>query len=411
MRPLHLLVLSACLFAGCATVPIRVAKPTQTDALRSSCEDIAADATFVTYNATIAPGIARQATPRIPYVAEAIGEAEYDVMCVQEAYSEHARLAISDASGLDAAQVFTADTKGVGETGTDRCDADDVSGIRECVEKKCAGEHSEETTKCAISKCKSSLIGLFLFNGSCLNCLAASAGKSIEGIVDTCVMGTGASRLYEGRNGMMLLSKHPMRDRTTVNLPSSGVNRVALLATVDLPSGKSVRVACTQLSTSMSTGPTHPEFDSWAEEQAAQASLVLAEMAKVPADLSRVVMGDLGFSIGSPAVVMIEQDTWRPFEAAGYWSPAMHVEPPMCTGCRGNTVGAYKEYAFLVDHVMFRVADAERFGPVCADTVFADKIRIQGYFGKEIPSHRSAHYGLRVRAIFPPTEPEKDTKK
>jgi hypothetical protein len=203
---------------------------------------------------------------------------------------------------------------------------------------------------------------------------------------------------------MMLLSKHPMRDKQEVRLPSSGINRVALLATVDLPSGKSVRVACTQLSTPIATGPTHPSFDDWTDEQQAQAKLVLDALKKSAAGLPTVVMGDLGFSIGSLTVNELEQDTWRPFAANGYWSPAMHVEPPMCTACKGNTVGGNTEHAYLTDHLMFRVADEHRFGPVCADTVFTDKPKIIGYFGKEVPSHRSGHFGLRVRAIFPPPE-------
>ncbi len=410
MRTIHALVLvSIPMLVACAAAPIRVAKPTPAT-LSASCENIDADATFVTYNATIAPGMSRQATPRVPAVAEAVRDTSYDVMCVQEAYTEHAERAVIEASGLPHDRVFTTDTAGWLETGRDRCAADAVSGIRQCVERACADVHPEETTKCAADRCMPSLVSLFLFHRSCLNCLIASAGKSLDDIVGTCVQGSGASRLYGGRNGMILLSKHPLRDLKAVRLPSSGVNRAALIATVDFPDGKSVRVACTQLSAPVASGPSHPNYDDWTDEQQAQASLVFAALKESAGTLPTVIMGDMGFSIGSAATAVLEQDTWRTFSANGYWSPAMHVEPSMCTICRGNTVTKAKEYGFLTDHVMFRVADMSRFGPVCADAVFSDEVRLQGYFGKEIVGHRSGHFGLRVRAVFPDPDPDPDSE-
>jgi endonuclease/exonuclease/phosphatase family metal-dependent hydrolase len=390
---------------GCASAPpLRVTQPTE-ETVVPSCADKAVDATFITYNVNIAPGVSRQASPRIPYVAEAIKGMSYDALCVQEAYSEHAKLAIADASGLDAEHVYASDTRGRNESAKDRCDADDVSGLRECVERRCAGVHPEETTKCAVDKCKSSLVGLFLFDSECLNCLVASVGKPLEGIIETCVNGSGSSRIYEGRNGMMLLSPHPMRDKVAIELPSSGVNRVALFATVDLPSGKSVRVGCTQLSMPVASGPTWGDFSDWTAEQSAQAKLVIAELAKTPPQTPLVLMGDMQFSIASPAASQYFDQVWTTFAAAKYWSPAMHVQPPMCTTCPGNAVAAAK-HGFLTDHVLFRYDRPVGPVPICADTLAMDKRKMVGYFGRNLTSEPSSHGALRVGASFPDPVPK-----
>lgn len=399
----RLLTVIACtlLLFGCATI-MNIFNPMDKP-LPVECDPDDDDTfTAVTYNVSIAPGVIPQATPRIPHAAEAASDIEFDAICIQEAWSSKATDAIVSALELPEENVFTADTSGRNDTGMNKCTKREVRPMFSCVRKKCPNVHPEETTKCAMQKCQGPALGMYLFARECLNCLVASVGKSTNEIYKTCVRGNGASRAYGGNNGLILASKYPLTNRTVVHLPSSGVNRVALVADAVLPDGSMVHLGCTQLSGPAVTSPTHPDFEDWEDEQIAQFNMVDRALLKSDSGAPIILMGEFGFSIGKPEAKLytINIETWQHIERLGWWSPAMHTEGMMCNKCAGNNLhGSSKNWQ--TSHVLIRKTDKDpNIKPVCADRQVMHKKQIRGYFGKEIITNISNSYAIRVMFDF-----------
>lgn len=397
-----LLVAFCTLQLGCATI-MNIFNPMDKP-LPVECDPDDDDAfTAVTYNVGVAPGVIPQATPRIPHVAEAVSNIEFDAICIQEAWPSESTAAIISALELPEENVFTADTSGRNDTGTNKCTRREVRPMIACVRKKCSKVHPEETTKCAMQKCQKAAMGMYMFARECLSCLVASVGKSTNEIYKTCVRKDGASRVYGGNNGMILASRYPLTNRAVVHLPSSGANRVALIADAVMPDGSMVHLGCTQLSGPAVTSPTHPDFDDWEDEQIAQFNMVDRAILKSDSGAPIILMGEFGFSIGRSDAKLhtINIETWQHIDRLGWWSPAMHTEGMICNKCAGNNLhGSSKNWQ--TSHVLIRKKDADpKIKPVCADQRVMRKKRIKGYFGKEIITNISNSYAIRVMFRLP----------
>jgi len=356
-----------------------------------------ADIKAVTFNAGLAPGITRYAKQRAAAVAEELSRFDYDLLCVQEVWNEDDRQTVVSALNLPPENVYYVDTKGEGETGQDVCTPAELADILGCAKKKCVDEPPDETTTCAAKQCLEQGIWLYLHSRSCLNCLTASAGKSIEDIVGTCTSKTGASRSYGGNNGVILASRWPLMDKTNVGLPSSGANRVALTARVEVPGKGPVEVVCTHLSASNEVSPTNPVFSDWAEEQQAQVRLISERLALRAAGRPQVFMGDMNFGQrNEPIVSALMWTSWRLAADLGFVSPVEYAEPPFCTWCRSNRLtGAETDH--LIDHVMFRnPSGGHGLVPVCSYRLFDKPIVILDWRGRKIVTNLSDHYGTAV---------------
>lgn len=397
----YLLVAFCTLQFGCATI-MNIFNPMDKP-LPVECDPDDDDTfTAVTYNVSVAPGVIPQATPRIPHVAEAVSDIEFDAICIQEAWPSEATDAIVSALELPKENVFTADTSGRNDSGGNKCTRREVRPMLACVRKNCSHVHPEETTKCAMKRCRGTALGMYLFARECLNCLIASVGKSADEIYKTCVRGGGASRVYGGNNGMILASKYPLTNRTVVHLPASGANRVALVADAVLPDGSMVHLGCTQLSSPAVTSPTHPDFYDWEDEQIAQFNMVDRAILKSDSGAPIILMGDFGFSVGKPDTKLYSAniETWQHIERLGWWSPTMHTEGMMCNKCAGNNL-LKSSKNWHTSHVLIRKTDKDpKIEPVCADRQAMHKKRIKGYFGKEILTNISYSYAIRVMFSF-----------
>lgn len=392
MRACRILALVLLSVGGCAgTVRLELMKP-----IPATCPP-SADFRVTTYNMAQAPGVNRLVNERLAPAAAAIRREleRSDLVCVQEAWTDQARQAVIQQSGLPPENYYWVDTKGVGETGLDRCDARQLTGILDCVRKNCRNVPGQDTSICARQKCLWKLVWLYLSGSRCLNCLTATIGHPMGRVIDTCVDGLGASRAFGGSNGIIMLSRRPLRNREVVHLPASGSNRVALLATVEIAPGRSVEVACTHMTTHLDQAPTSG-FRSWRLEQAAQFVRVSRRLRGRAGHRPQLLIGDLNFGQRHDPVNTVMWPSWKMATDAGFISPAEYAKPPVYSFCSGSCRSPDSSKV-LIDHVLIRQS-ARHWGlrAVCAERVFERPVRIVDRRGRRRSVMMSDHLGVSV---------------
>lgn len=390
----RLLIALVVLFvSGCATPRIQLMS--SIPSLRPS---VRSDIKVVTFNAGLAPGVVRLSKQRTAVVAEEIGRTDFDLLCLQEVWNEDDQTAILSALNLPPENVYRVDTRGEGETGRDVCKPDQLKDIVACTRKKCANEPPEEVSTCAATECIEEGIMLYLRGRECLNCLTATAGKSIEEVSEICTSRTGASRIYGGGNGVILASRWPLLEKGVVHLPSSGANRVALMATVDVPGKGKVEVACSHLSAKNDVSPTNPAFSDWTEEQQAQVRLISEKLKERSGARPHLFIGDLNFCQRNDkaAIAPLMWSTWRLTADLGFVSPVEYAEPGFCSWCHDNWLTRSSD-DHLIDHVMVRnPTSGSVLEPAAAYRIFDHSVFVTDWKGRRVEAHLSDHYGVVV---------------
>ncbi len=391
-RSRYLACVLLAVLCGCATPRTQLLRPFP---VGPSAET--PDIRVATFNAGLAPGITSLYSRRLQPISEALSRLDADVICLQEVWTDEARQAAIEGLGLPPENVFYADTAGENETGQDVCTADEIAGALSCAKEKCVGEPAEELGICAYDKCRWPATWLYLRSRSCLNCLAASAGLPADQVYAQCVSKGGASRLYGGRNGVILASRWPLQDREALRLPSSAANRVALLARVKPPGLPAVEVACTHLSAKNRVSPTDPRFDDWEDEMSAQLSQISTRLAARGGRRPQMLIGDLNFGQRhDPDVSAVAWPVWKTAADLGLASPAEYAEPPVCSWCRGNRLNG-AGHDCLIDHVLVRRSQVGvRLAPIGVRQIFNQPIRVRGWRGEAIETNLSDHYGIEV---------------
>jgi hypothetical protein len=408
-RRLHALFLPLCLsFAACPPLACGPgARTYPTVPLECPQEPILET---VTVNWGLAPGVVRHASPRIPAVADEIRTlrlGRMGIACFQEVWTDEARDAVVEALALPPENVYVFDTRGENErTGIDVCAPGELDDVEACVRSHCTGLPDEEQTICALDHCKTDL-GLMYYAGAkeCFNCVAASVGLPVDGIVARCVQPDvhstvqGASRAFGGRNGVVLASRWPLKRREAIRLRSSYSNRVALLATIEVPGFGPIEVACTHVSTWNELPPNHPEFSDWDDEMKAQIEDVSERLAERAGGVRpQLFLGDMNAGPRiAPDVSEAMGKVWSRIVSLGFFSPAAHVTEPFCSTCEGNSLRAADARSYLIDHVLLRdPKGGPELVPVCAHP-FLDQSRVyEGYGGQLVDGHLSDHYGINV---------------
>lgn len=392
MRACSVLALAFFTVSGCAgTVRLELIKP-----IPAQCPP-SADFRVTTYNMAQAPGVNRLVNERLAPAAAAIRQEleRSDLVCIQEVWTDQARDAVIQQSGLPPENYYWADTKGVGETGLDRCEPGQLVGIMDCVRKRCSHESDQDISICARNRCLWKLVWLYLSGSRCLNCLTAMIGQSTNQVIGTCVNGLGASRAYGGSNGLLLLSRRPLRNREVVHLPASGSNRVALLATVEIAPGRSVEVACTHITTHLDQAPTSG-FRSWRLEQAAQFVRIDRRLRQRAGQRPQLLIGDMNFGQRHGTVNAVMWPTWKLATDAGFVSPAEYARSPICSYCDDNRLAGGLARV-LIDHVLIRQSESHwGLRPVCAERVLEQPVVVTDRRGRRRLVSLSDHFGVSV---------------
>jgi endonuclease/exonuclease/phosphatase family metal-dependent hydrolase len=379
---------------ACATVrfayPVRYHVP-------SSCEGVEAAVKAVTFNVAIAPGLNQNSALRVGAVADAMSKLDYDVLCLQEAWPYPAAQEIIQSLGLPPENVVYADTRGMKETGEDVCDSDQLDGLLSCVKKECKDIPAEDTALCAREHCKGSLLWIVMFDKKCFNCLAATVGKSADDVVQICTH-EGASRVFGGGSGAILASRWPLRNREAVLLPSSAANRTALFATVEVPGGETIELACAHLSSDESQPPTERRFSNWYEEKLTQLTIVSERLRQRQGTRPALYLGDMNFGrpVEEENIEGRYSDLWEDSVKMGFGDPAADARPALCSSCSENSFRK-GQGSWLIDHVLLRDPPGGiEIQPVCVNQILTQQVTIQGWKGESVRTHLSDHFGIRV---------------
>lgn len=369
----------------------------------------------LTYNVGLAPGVVPYATPRIKPVAEELAKfRDMGVMCLQEVWTQEARDAVVAALDLPDDQVYYVDTRGQGDDLKDInvCRPGQVDALASCARDACGDLPDEEHAHCALDACNSELVSLYMRGGeNCLNCLVSSVGHSIDDTIKTCtVPGHGVSHSYDGQNGVMLVSRWPLKNREAILLPSSIANREALFATVEIDGREPLELACTHVSTWNQLPPSQrgPDgkkmFSDWDEEMIAQIDIISARLNARAQGRPQLFLGDM--NAGPELGRSIKGDmpkVWGRIHALGFSSPAAQAEDPFCSVCQGNSLRGPNAPNKLIDHVLMRdPVGGSSLTPLCTRSVIDAKH--QRYFpgpnGTLMEEHLSDHYAVTVTFSF-----------
>jgi len=391
MRPLALL--SCCLLASCVRFGA-------THSLTCDCPPSGPQLETLTMNAGLAPGIEAYATPRIkPFAWELNKYRGAGIICLQEVWTDEARDAVIAALQLPPENVYYVDTAGRNEEpGKFFCTADEFQGLEQCVESRCLGVPAEDTARCAFSECRWELAKLYWNSKRCINCLLATVGGSLDDVKRSCLNDRGVSRVYGGRNGVILASRWPLRNREYVELPSSAANRVALFARIDLAGYEPLEVACTHISMSADQPPTDPMFRNWTAEKEAQIQIISDKLAERAGTRPALFLGDLNTGPGWNSVVKPTfPDVWSLIVRLGFVSPVTRVWPPICSMCNDNTFRRSSP-DHLIDHVLVRdPPGGTDLTPLCAHPIMTEAEWIWGHDKRLVYTNLSDHYGIVVK--------------
>ncbi len=361
-----------------------------------------------TVNLGDAPGVVRLATPRTAAIAEELSAMhDLGIICFEELWTQESKDAVIKVLGPDM-HVYYEKTRGENQNdGVNVCSSSQVADTVSCGRKnKCGDWPAEEQSICMFEHCKGELKDVYMYGGSkCLSCLVASVGKSIDGILETCVQPNGkppiagASRAYDGQNGVLLASRWPLQNPETLRLRASFSNRVALFATIQPEGYEPIEVACTHLSTSTDVPPNHPDFYTWTDEMNAQVQDISKRLKKRAVNnRPSLFLGDMnsGPEIGDKISEEMPK-VWKRIVELGFYSPVTDAKPPFCTMCSTNTLRPKSSTDSLIDHVLVRDPPGGTELEVASVYKFFDQPRqFTGYNGETVESNLSDHYGVVV---------------
>lgn len=341
---------------------------------------------LATWNVGLADGFVPRTADRRPLIAPAVAALPDDVICLQEVWADGDGDAIIAASA-DSHPHHVRWLREETVEGPPACSTEEASPLKTCAETSCAGE--ADLANCVLANCADEFAGV---SDGCAGCLAANLGLDIPGIFGACAVNA-SGKSYNGRVGLLLLSRHPITQSDHIELDSYLTARAALHARVAMPAGD-LDVFCTHLTADLSQPPYAGAYESWQAEQRAQAETLLAWVDTKRADERVALLGD--FNSGPAIGAKVREEvgaTWQTLIDAGLSTPWVDDGSGPCTYCDDNPlIGAGEPGAgVLIDHVLVTSAV-----PTGAVERFADEVISLELAGETNETRLSDHYGVRL---------------
>lgn len=340
---------------------------------------------LLTFNTGLARGAVALAEERRALIIDALKRAENqaDVVCLQEVWTDDDAGAVQDALRGVYPHFFREKTEDTGKKSAP-CGIWSTYQLDRCVKNNCAAQ-GISTEECVQTKCAERYDAL---SDECKLCLAANTTSPTW-----CAIWPGApSYAWEGRNGLLLLSRHPIENPRYTAFDTQLIKRGLITARI-----KQTTVHCTHLSADLKVVPYPEGHDatSWVEEQARQ---VVTIQNNTPEKTCTVLMGDLNTGPQTGALAGEVPGTFNLLILAGFEEP---WTAPRCTWCTDNPLTG-SETDRQLDHIMVhgcynkqlayqRVLDAKTLVPLPEKTLL---------------SRLSDHYGLKVEmaTVMPPVK-------
>jgi endonuclease/exonuclease/phosphatase family metal-dependent hydrolase len=335
-------------------------------------QDNAAPFSFVTYNAGLAHGAVALAAERLPEITAALQQVDADVVCLQEVWTDDDAHAITSALAAKYPRAFRERTEDHSPK-TTPCGMWSTYQLDRCVGKSCTPQ-GISADECVRTACKDRYDAL---EDDCKLCLAANTASAWR-----CAFLGARSFANEGRNGLLLLSRHPIERPAYTPFDTVLVKRGVITATVQ---GHDVH--CTHLSSDLDVVPypKQSRFASWTEEQAEQIKVI--DSLSTPGTCT-VVLGDLNAGLAASGLTAELPQNFSQLLALGYQEP---WTAPSCTWCKDNPLAGAKA-ALQLDHVMFNDCPLASYN---YSRILDQPISLQSE-GAVHQTRLSDHYGLRV---------------
>ncbi len=390
-----------------------------------------------TFNIALAGAFIPHENERRQPLADAIAASESDVLCIEEAWRQSDKdLIVAAAKATfpyavsiehDLATPIDDPADKNGKTPepytTPPCGTPDLvdkmNAAIACVAASCStipGSEDGQTTStdCAAMHCTGAAGALIAGDADalrCYGCLASSLPTStLKDIRVSCTTDVNAGLAFGGQNGLVILSKLPLRETGARVLPGTWNRRVILYATADLPGGGSVDLYCNHLSPIFDDitlpytgryGAGQSGSQAWAAEQLLQAQKLVAFVeSRTGAAGKAIIAGDFNasskyeedgktvlYAEGTLTKGLLDKELVHAV-AAGY--------APECTYCGSNAnVGDSTAHDVWIDHLYLWGATAE--GVESTERTYDEDV--VAVTGGKVPL--SDHYGLRSRVTIP----------
>lgn len=366
-------------------------------ALSAGCDSTSGDGTggtggldgvaIETYNLALAGSFIAYEQERRDALPDAIANSSADILCLQEVWDQADKEMIRDAVVVNFPNVFMfendlfdslddpEDQNGdIPEPPTTvpcpEGDAEDgLNAAVDCAVLNCntlsPGDENGQTTSidCAIDECLAE-VGPLLQVPRCYACLATQLPTStFAQIRESCPTVVEQDLAFEGQNGVMILSRYPLKDQVNWVIPGTWNRRVIMSATAVLPDGKELDVYCNHLTPIFNSiafpytgqyGNGETGAAAWEEELLLQVQKLIDRVEVTSGETPAVILGDLNagrdypeqdiFADGEAALDLLET-AFTPAYVAGY--------VPQCTFCITNPVrepGA-EDVSNWIDHI------------------------------------------------------------
>ncbi len=390
---------------NCAT--LRTVRPIITCALvvlaaAGGCDDggdatapAAATLRLTTWNAGLADGFVPYTPERRPLAIAAIAAIDADVVCLQEVWQDADVDAVIDGAAATFPHTYHVATNDDASVGLPpACTPGEAGPLKVCVEAGCSA--APDLADCALSKCGPEFQATSL---GCQTCMAANIALTIPEIFQACALGS-SQFTFAGRNGLILLSRTPLKQPTMTVLESFLVKRAVISAQVDTPAG-ALPVLCTHLSAGLAQVKYAGKAASWEAEQAEQVVAVRALVASVAdADGRAVVMGDTNSGPAiAPDIDGEAEANYVQLVGSDLVDPWVAQADRTCTWCADNPLTGYPKGGTLIDHVLLR-GGAKLATNATATRILDGPIEVE-HDGAKVTVRLSDHYGVSVTVTLP----------
>jgi endonuclease/exonuclease/phosphatase family metal-dependent hydrolase len=350
-----------------------------------------------TFNVALAGAFIPFEAERRQPIREAIAAADSDILCLQEVWTQADKELIRDAA-TDAyphSAFFEDDLDRPIEDATDQqgqvppppttvpCPDEDVGDDNifdqmneavDCLRDYCStipgsDEGYTKSAGCASSSCVGAVAGLLFGEDPrqqrCYACVVTQLPtEKLADIRSSCATVINQDLAFGGQNGVMLLSRHPLKNAEELVIPGTWNRRTILNATVELPNGAELDAYCNHLTPIFSASPinTFPytgqygegmtDAGGWQAEQELQAQKLINYVTETSGRRPAVIMGDLNASHDYPeqeivaegeATLDLLETEFEPAYASDY--------TPQCTFCSDNPV-TDAEVSSWIDHIL-----------------------------------------------------------
>jgi len=398
--------------------------------------------TVDTFNVALAGAFIPFEADRRPYIVDAIAASDADILCLQEVWEQTDKVAIRDAAAeayphsaffednLDTQIDDATNQDGVvppppttapcaGETLTMQLNA----GL-DCLEEHCSTPDGRTTSlECAEDNCLIEVLNLITAPRPqrCYACLATQLPTELLTDIRTrCPTVVNQELAFQGQNGVMILSRHPLKKVEQLVVPGTWNRRTILSATAELANGAELDVYCNHLtpifvsSALVNTFPYTGQYgdgtdepSAWQAEQELQAEKLINYVTETSGDRPAVILGDFNSGRAFPEQDIVEEGEETLILLETVYAPAYTTGyTPLCTFCSTNPVtnpsGDPDETSSWIDHILLNTLSSDSV--VSTERVYDEDVVPVVTAQGEIMVPLSDHFGMRSVVAVPDSQ-------